>query len=85
MFASMNSDTTSTDSLTPDQTGKALSLTGRTILNLEARGIISPKLRVGRIIRFDLDEVKAQLAAATDDAVRMIREAYARNSKHNLP
>ena len=85
MFVSMKPDTTSTDSLTPDQTGKALALTGRTILNLEARGIISPKLRVGRIVRFDIDQVKAQLAAATDDAVCKIREAYASKSKHNLP
>jgi hypothetical protein len=56
--------------LTPEETGKEFNVTGRTILNWEAEGIISPAVRVGKTVRFDLAIVKTQLAAATEQAVR---------------
>ncbi len=51
--------------LAADAVGASLGVTGRTILNWEARGVIQPAIRVGRIVRFDLDTVKQQLADAT--------------------
>jgi hypothetical protein len=57
---------TSTEFLSPTQTGEAFGVTGRTILYWEADGLIRASLRVGRIVRFDLNNVKEQLAAATE-------------------
>ena len=66
--------------LTPAETGKVFNVTGRTILNLEARGIISPVIRVGKIVRFDLAQVTAQLAAATGETVRKMRASRPANA-----
>jgi DNA-binding transcriptional MerR regulator len=60
--------------LTPAELGEAFGVTGRTILNWEAAGIIRPLIRVGRIVRYDLDDAKKSLAAATDEAVSRMRE-----------
>ena len=51
--------------LTPDDLGKVFNVTGRTILNWEARKIITAAIRVGRVVRFDLDSVRAEIAEAT--------------------
>lgn len=59
----------------PTETGKPFGLSGRTILNLEARGVITAAIRVGRIVRFDLAQIKAQLAAATVESRRIKQEA----------
>ena len=57
--------------LTPDEVGKALKVTGRTILKWEAQGVIEPAIRVGKVIRFNLAHVKGRLAAATNEAIRL--------------
>ena len=68
--------------LTPDELGKELlNCTGRTFLNLEARGVITAKIRVGRIVRFDLAQVKEQLEAATEENRRKKQEARDQQSQ----
>ena len=65
--------------LTPSETGRAVGdVSGRTILNWEAAGIIRPVIRVGRIVRYDLADVKRCLAAATEAAVRKMQEDRAK-------
>lgn len=54
---------TSTDLKTAEEIGTHLGVTGRTVLNLEKRGVITPVFRVGRVIRFDLEKTLSQLEA----------------------
>jgi len=62
----MNSEPTIPDGLeTADEIGGLLGVTGRTILNWAAAGIIPTALRVGRVVRFDLAEVRRALGEAT--------------------
>ena len=53
------------------EVGKELNVTGRTVLNWEAQGIIEPAIRVGKVVRFDIAHVKGRLAAATGEAIRL--------------
>jgi DNA-binding transcriptional MerR regulator len=46
--------------------GREIGVTGRTILYWEDSGIIKAAIRVGRIVRFDREEVKARLKELTD-------------------
>jgi hypothetical protein len=61
----------STELLTPAEVGKALKVSGRTILNWEAKGLIEPAIRVGKVVRFNMLHVKARLAAVTDESNRL--------------
>ena len=63
--------------LSPAELGEVFNVTGHSVLNWEAAGIIKPAIRVGRIVRYDLDDVKKSLAAATEESVRRMREKRA--------
>jgi excisionase family DNA binding protein len=66
MIDPMNSKPSIVDGLeTADEVGKPLGVTGRTILNWAAAGIIPTALRVGRVVRFDFEEVRKALGEAT--------------------
>lgn len=71
----MTQENESSPLFTPEQIGKELKVTGRTVLNLEARGIITAAVRVGKIVRYDLAQVKQQLSAATLEEVRRKQSA----------
>ena len=59
--------------LSASEIGAYFSVTGRTILNWESRGIINAAVRVDKIVRYNLDDVRAQLAATTEKSVNKIK------------
>jgi excisionase family DNA binding protein len=50
---------------TAEEIGERFRVTGRTILNWAFAGTIPTALRVGRVVRFDFDEVRNALEEAT--------------------
>ncbi len=61
-----NTEKDTTPLATADEVGKRLNVTGRTILNWAVGGTIPTALRVGRVVRFDFDDVRKALQAATE-------------------
>lgn len=45
----------------PEAIGKIVGVSGRTVLNWEAAGIITAEIRVGKVVRFDPPKVLQQL------------------------
>lgn len=62
---SNNASNTQSGRATPRQVAEHLSVTVPTVFNWLKQGIIPAKIAVGRVYRFDLDEVEAALEART--------------------
>lgn len=60
-----NASNTQSGRLTPRQVAEHLSVTVPTVFNWLKQGIIPAKIAVGRVYRFDLEEVEAALEKRT--------------------
>jgi excisionase family DNA binding protein len=79
-----NTSSTSEGLLTADEIGLRLGVTGRTVLNWAADHTIPTALRVGRVVRFNLEDVMQSLQEKTERNLAAVFAAMHEETACNL-